>query len=277
MEENDPGTTARSPVEADDDDQPTAEVPVEEISEVPAPVVKTDDAVASWMAPETDDLAGGSSVLDDFTDEDYLAATTTEYQGLAESVRKAATETHELQAVALVLVHVPAQIEHQSAAALVLVHQQGRRAGLADHQAAADQIEAEVAQARHAKFHVEAIRQPSRQVLLLGRRNLDRMAHLGGIDDVGRRRALGQLGVERLVLPDGIVRQPPRHSADRQAGEAGGQRTPRRRSPRRGLPPCRRAGEQLWQRLDILQRFGQQCRSIPIKAVLLSQKLRERS
>ncbi|MDH3308236.1 MAG: hypothetical protein OEO77_12045, partial [Acidimicrobiia bacterium] len=76
MEENDPGTTARSPVEADDDDQPTAEVPVEEISEVPAPVVKTDDAVASWMAPETDDLAGGSSVLDDFTDEDYLAATT---------------------------------------------------------------------------------------------------------------------------------------------------------------------------------------------------------
>lgn len=45
-------------------------------------------------------LFDGPSSLDEFTGDDYVAATTREYQGLAEDVAKANTETFERQAVA---------------------------------------------------------------------------------------------------------------------------------------------------------------------------------
>lgn len=47
----------------------------------------------------SEDWASAPTSLDDFTNEDYLAATTTEYQGLAEAVRESETQTHEQQAV----------------------------------------------------------------------------------------------------------------------------------------------------------------------------------
>lgn len=49
---------------------------------------------------DDDEWHEGPSVLDDFTNDDYVAATTREYQGLAESVRESETQQHELQAVA---------------------------------------------------------------------------------------------------------------------------------------------------------------------------------
>ncbi len=45
-------------------------------------------------------LESGPTVLDDFTDEDYLSATTQEYRGLAESVAEADTQEFQRQAVA---------------------------------------------------------------------------------------------------------------------------------------------------------------------------------
>lgn len=45
-------------------------------------------------------LESGPSVLDDFTDEDYLNTTTEEYRGLAESVARADTQEFQRQAVA---------------------------------------------------------------------------------------------------------------------------------------------------------------------------------
>ncbi len=49
---------------------------------------------------EFDSLTNGSSALDDFTHEDYVAATTREYQGLAEAISEAERQEHELAAVA---------------------------------------------------------------------------------------------------------------------------------------------------------------------------------
>jgi len=49
--------------------------------------------------PESEDWTTTPTSLDDFTSEDYVAATTTEYQGLAEDVRKLELQTHEQQAV----------------------------------------------------------------------------------------------------------------------------------------------------------------------------------
>lgn len=48
---------------------------------------------------ESDHWSNVPNSLDDFTSEDYLAATTTEYQGLAEAVRESETQNHEQQAV----------------------------------------------------------------------------------------------------------------------------------------------------------------------------------
>ena len=45
-------------------------------------------------------LADGPSGLDDYSRDDYLAQTTTEYQGLAEAIREMDTETVQMQAVA---------------------------------------------------------------------------------------------------------------------------------------------------------------------------------
>ncbi len=49
---------------------------------------------------EFDSLTNGSSALDDFTHEDYVAATTREYQGLAEAISEAERQEHEMAAVA---------------------------------------------------------------------------------------------------------------------------------------------------------------------------------
>ncbi|MDF1594646.1 MAG: phosphatidate cytidylyltransferase [Acidimicrobiia bacterium] len=48
---------------------------------------------------DLDSLTNGSSALDDFTHEDYIAATTREYQGLAEAISEAEREDHQLAAV----------------------------------------------------------------------------------------------------------------------------------------------------------------------------------
>jgi len=59
---------------------------------------------AAAVEPAADDaldlFGSGSSTLDDYTHDDYVAATTKEYQGLAEDVARANTETFERQAVA---------------------------------------------------------------------------------------------------------------------------------------------------------------------------------
>ena len=49
---------------------------------------------------EFEDFATGASSFDDFTREDYIRATTQEYQGLADSIAEAANEAVEMQAVA---------------------------------------------------------------------------------------------------------------------------------------------------------------------------------
>ncbi len=59
-----------------------------------------DTPVVDEVDDALDLFSAGPTTLDDFTDEDYLAATTREYQGLAEDVAKANTETFERQAVA---------------------------------------------------------------------------------------------------------------------------------------------------------------------------------
>ena len=53
----------------------------------------------SVEGPESEDWTPTPTSLDDFTSEDYVAATTTEYQGLAEDVRELESQTHEQQAV----------------------------------------------------------------------------------------------------------------------------------------------------------------------------------
>lgn len=49
---------------------------------------------------EFEDFATGASSFDDFTREDYIKATTQEYQGLADAIAEAANEAVEMQAVA---------------------------------------------------------------------------------------------------------------------------------------------------------------------------------
>lgn len=88
------------------DDDATAEVPFAETDEGADADSEAPAAAADTAATEPDtnrddaDLAAGESILDEYTSEDYLSATTTEYQGLAEAVRKSETEQYELQAVA---------------------------------------------------------------------------------------------------------------------------------------------------------------------------------
>ncbi|HWB88732.1 MAG TPA: phosphatidate cytidylyltransferase [Acidimicrobiia bacterium] len=82
--------TGELPFSADngDDEAPDEPEPARDAIEV-------DDGTPDWEA-----MAKGPSRLDDYTDEEYLKGTTQEYQGLAEEVRRAATEEWELQAVA---------------------------------------------------------------------------------------------------------------------------------------------------------------------------------
>ncbi len=104
--DNEPGSDAEKPETV-------------EIGRVEAPIAPVSWVTDSGRRPEpAQDLEGdapvvgepavaaeeewhaGPSVLDDFTNDDYVAATTREYQGLAESVRESETQQHELQAVA---------------------------------------------------------------------------------------------------------------------------------------------------------------------------------
>ncbi len=68
---------------------------------------EADDGEGAVELPSEEDvehslsaLESGPTVLDDFTDEDYLSATTQEYRGLAESVAQADTQEFPRQAVA---------------------------------------------------------------------------------------------------------------------------------------------------------------------------------
>jgi phosphatidate cytidylyltransferase len=57
--------------------------------------VEVDDGGSDWA-----EIAADPSEIDEFTSAEYLKGTTQEYQGLAEEVKRAATEEWELQAVA---------------------------------------------------------------------------------------------------------------------------------------------------------------------------------
>ena len=73
------------------------------------PVIEATSEVDETDEPGDEDgthwssKADGPSSVDDFTSEEYVSATTQEYQGLAEDVSKAATEKWEMQAVAATL------------------------------------------------------------------------------------------------------------------------------------------------------------------------------
>jgi CDP-diglyceride synthetase len=76
--------------DADDEGREREEESGDRLDEEAEPVYDKDDF----------DLAAGDTTLDDFTDDDYLRATTQEYQGLADAMAEAATEDIEMQAVA---------------------------------------------------------------------------------------------------------------------------------------------------------------------------------
>lgn len=80
---------------SDTPDEAVADEPVAEVIEV------ADTDFRSPEPPPSDfaDLAQGETSLDRFTDEDYEAATTKEYRGLAEEIARAAAEDIERQAV----------------------------------------------------------------------------------------------------------------------------------------------------------------------------------
>ena len=84
------------------DEEESAEVfqlpGTEATSEVDETDEGDDDGETHWSSQ-----ADGPSPLDEFTSEEYVSATTQEYQGLAEDVSKAATEKWEMQAVAATL------------------------------------------------------------------------------------------------------------------------------------------------------------------------------
>lgn len=62
--------------------------------------MSAEEAEVAVTGVDTEDLAGGPSSLDHFTGDDYMAATTREYQGLAEEIAAAETQEYERQAVA---------------------------------------------------------------------------------------------------------------------------------------------------------------------------------
>ncbi|MDH4306450.1 MAG: phosphatidate cytidylyltransferase [Acidimicrobiia bacterium] len=83
------------PRTADDDGDDAAPIPVDESTHA-----EVDGEAADEEPPSFGDLGSGPTSLDEFTNDDYIAATTREYQGLAEEVARAAEEDVERQAVA---------------------------------------------------------------------------------------------------------------------------------------------------------------------------------
>lgn len=88
------------PLESDDEEN--AEVFQLPGTEATSEVDETDE-VDDGDETDWSSVADGASALDEFTSEEYVSATTQEYQGLAEDVSKAATEKWEMQAVAATL------------------------------------------------------------------------------------------------------------------------------------------------------------------------------
>lgn len=86
----------------DDGDRPKFTRPWEDADEPAAPEPSSAETVTTEPEPEDVDvdLATGETSLDDFTHDDYMAATTREYQGLAEEIAAAANQEYERQAVA---------------------------------------------------------------------------------------------------------------------------------------------------------------------------------
>ena len=84
------------------DDEENAEVVQLPGTEVTSEVDETDE-VDDGDETHWSSVADGPSALDEFTSQEYVSATTQEYQGLAEDVSKAATEKWEMQAVAATL------------------------------------------------------------------------------------------------------------------------------------------------------------------------------
>ena len=84
------------------DDEENAEVFQLPGTEATSEVDETDE-VDDGDETHWSSVADGPSALDEFTSEEYVSATTQEYQGLAEDVSKAATEKWEMQAVAATL------------------------------------------------------------------------------------------------------------------------------------------------------------------------------
>ncbi len=90
------------PWEADPTPDPVVNEELNEVEDLAAPVEKN-----PFRPSESSDeqskgfahLGSGPTSLDDFTNEDYQAATTREYQGLAEEIARAAAEDVERQAV----------------------------------------------------------------------------------------------------------------------------------------------------------------------------------
>ncbi len=87
-----PAEDEANDVDADGIDDVEVDTAPEGLPEDPERVEGADDAMELFGA--------GPSSLDDYTHDDYVAATTAEYRGLAEDVARANTETFERQAVA---------------------------------------------------------------------------------------------------------------------------------------------------------------------------------
>ncbi len=84
---------ADEPAEVTSSDDPGDAAPAFDVEEVISrAVVDQDD--------DFEDFATGASSFDEFTREDYIRATTQEYQGLADSIAEAADEKIQMQAVA---------------------------------------------------------------------------------------------------------------------------------------------------------------------------------
>ena len=86
--------------EAQADQPESGDVPAADIAA--AEVADLEERVADAIRDdeEFEDFATGASSFDDFTREDYIRATTQEYQGLADAIAEAANEAVEMQAVA---------------------------------------------------------------------------------------------------------------------------------------------------------------------------------
>lgn len=87
-----PGRRVARPWETTDEDAP----PAPEADVDPEP----DETESAGPPEDLSELGSGPTSLDDYSENDYLATTTREYQGLAESVAEADTQEFERQAVA---------------------------------------------------------------------------------------------------------------------------------------------------------------------------------